>query len=83
MDRTDTKVAEEAKARKDLEDNIRKDLEAIKDNHVRRDDHNRHVEAVERQITAVTQMVATMGQNINSRLDNLVSLVAASIKGKE
>ena len=56
-------------------DEINKQISDIKDTHVKRDDHNRHAESVERQIRDVSTMVSNMSTSINIRLDGLFAIM--------
>lgn len=56
-------------------DEIRKEISEIKENYVRSEVHNRHAEAVERQIRDMNALVSNMSAAINVRLDNLFSLI--------
>ena len=60
---------------KQMEDEMRKEIALIKENHVKREDHNRHAESVERQIRDVSAMVSQMAATINTRLDGLFAIL--------
>lgn len=83
LDKVEEKHRQGSEAQLRLESEIRKDLKEIGDNYVRRDDHARHVESVERQINGVTITMNSMNKDITGRLDNLMAMIATLVVGKK
>lgn len=83
MKTIDDRVSSERKERLRVEGDLYNKIDLSKENSVRREDFNRHVDSVEKQFTSFREDLKTSMSTINSQLNNLILLMTSSNTKKD
>lgn len=83
LDRMDQKLTAERDERIKNEEHSRKELADVKDQYVRREDYNRHVDNMEKQIAQVGQAMGDLQRGMNQRLDTIMAMLVQKLTGTE